>query len=399
MSGFLAVATVTASLVKLLGDVVAADVPGGKVTTDRPDKAAPTVPTANVYLYQVVPDPSSRNLDLPSRRPDGSLVSRPRAAIDLHYLISFYGNDADLEPQRLLGSVVRTLNARPLITRELIAAVIADAGEHPPVYEWIAGTDLADADDLVRLCPLTLDLEELSKLWSVFFQVPYTLSTAWKASVVLLEEDVQVSSMPPPLGAALSVAPLRHPVIARVEVAGDPTLPVTADATVRVSGSGLRGDTTALRVGAAELPVPPEAAGEAALEVDLSGAPAGTLRAGQLPVVVVQRQLVGTPPAPRGEVLSAPFTILLRPHATAASVAGGAVTVTTDVTVGARQRVTLQLLDDATGEVVRLLEAPERTQDATSVTVPVAGVPGGPYQARLLIDGAATVETRAVSLP
>jgi len=399
MSGFLAVATVTAALQKLLGDVVAADVPGGKVTTERPDKAAPTVPTANLYLYQVVPDPFARNLDLPARRADGSLVTRPRAAIDLHYLISFYGKDSELEPQRLLGSVVRTLNARPLITRELIAGVIADAGEHPPIHEWIATTDLAEADDLVRVCPLSLDLEELSKLWSVFFQTPYTLSTAWKASVVLLEEeDEDVRAAPPPAAAALTVAPLRHPLISRVEVAGDPTAPVTGDAVARVTGSGLRGDTTAVRVGRAELPVAPEDAGESALQVDLSSAPAGALRAGRTAVVVVQRQLVGTPPEPRGEVVSAPFTVILRPRATGAGFAAGAVTVTTDLTVGAGQRVALQLLDPA-GAVVRMLDAPERTQDATSVTVPVAGVPGGPYRARLVVDGAATVEAPAVSLP
>jgi len=399
MSGFLAVATVTAALQKLLGDAVAADVPGGKVTTERPDKAAPTVPTANLYLYQVVPDPFARNLDLPARRADGTLVTRPRAAIDLHYLVSFYGKDSELEPQRLLGSVVRTLNARPLITRELIAGVIADAGEQPPIHDWIATTDLAEADDLVRVCPLPLDLEELSKLWSVFFQTPYTLSTAWKASVVLLEEeDEEVRAAPPPAAAALTVAPLRHPLISRVEVAGNPTAPVTGDAVVRVSGSGLRGDTTAVRVGAAELPVAPQDAGESSLQVDLSTAPAGALRAGRTAVAVVQRQLVGTPPEPRGELVSAPFTLTLRPRATGASVAAGAVTVTTDLTVGAGQRVALQLLDPA-GAVVRVLDAPERTQDATSVAVPVAGVPAGSYQARLVVDGAATVEAPAVSLP
>jgi hypothetical protein len=399
MSGFLAVATVTAALQKLLGDAVAADVPGGKVTTERPDKAAPTLPTANLYLYQVIPDPSARNLDLPTRRSDGSPVVRARAAIDLHYLISFYGKDAELEPQRLLGSVVRRLNARPLITRELIAAVITDAGEHPPIHEWIATTDLGEADDLVRICPLPLNLEELSKLWSVFFQTPYTLSTAWSASVVLLEEEGPQRSAPPPAAAALSVRPLSRPLITRIEVAGDPTAPITGDAILRVTGSGLRGDTTAVRVGGAELPIPPEAAGDVALEVDLSIASPGMLRAGRVAVLVVERQLVGTPPQPRGEVISAPFTVTLRPHATKASVAADGVTVTTDLTVGAHQRVVLQLLDPDTGDILRLLDGPERSVDATSVTVPVTGVPAGSYRAQLLVDGAATIETPAVSLP
>ena len=56
----------------------------------------------------------------------GNWRSRPQAALDLHYLLTFYGNEAQLEPQRLLGSVVRTLHARPVLTRQQIQQTIAD---------------------------------------------------------------------------------------------------------------------------------------------------------------------------------------------------------------------------------------------------------------------------------
>ena len=36
-----------------------------------------------------------------------------------------------------------------------------------------------------------MNLEELSKLWSVFFQTPYALSIAYQASVVLIEPDLE----------------------------------------------------------------------------------------------------------------------------------------------------------------------------------------------------------------
>src|SRR5947209_6803644 len=114
MSNYLAVATVTATLSRALTAAVGTDVPGATVTTLRPDDSTNGAPETgvNVYLYQVTPNAAWRNTDLPTRRENGQLIERPRVALDLQYLLSFYGSEVQLEPQRLLGSVVRTLHAR-----------------------------------------------------------------------------------------------------------------------------------------------------------------------------------------------------------------------------------------------------------------------------------------------
>ena len=98
----------------------------------------------NVSLYQIMPAAAPRNLDLPSRRSDGSLIQRPRAAIDLHYLLSVYGADATLEWQRVMGTVVRTLNTYPSLTRQFIQEAVAGAS-------FISGSDLASEIELVKL--------------------------------------------------------------------------------------------------------------------------------------------------------------------------------------------------------------------------------------------------------
>jgi hypothetical protein len=121
MSNYLAIATVTATLNELLRPSVESEVTGAAMTTMRPndpalDNADP--PGVNIFLYQVTPNAAYRNDDLPTRRADGTVVERPQVALDLHYLLTFYGNENDLEPQRLLGGVVRTLHARPLLTRQ-----------------------------------------------------------------------------------------------------------------------------------------------------------------------------------------------------------------------------------------------------------------------------------------
>src|SRR5215208_37401 len=128
MSNYLAVATVTATLRRVLTTAVGPDVSGATVTTLRPDDSTNGTPGMgiNIYLYQVTPNAAWRNADLPTRREDGRLVQRPRVALDLQYLLSFYGNEVKYEPQRLLGSVVRTLHTRPVLTRQMIRGTVSD---------------------------------------------------------------------------------------------------------------------------------------------------------------------------------------------------------------------------------------------------------------------------------
>ncbi|MGH9937593.1 MAG: DUF4255 domain-containing protein, partial [Blastocatellia bacterium] len=137
MSNYLAVASVTASLAQYLQGVVQVDVSGSTVSTTRPDETGNGTqnPRVNIYLYQVAPNAAWRNSDLPTRDENGQVVQRPRAAIDLHYLLTFYGNETHLEPQRLLGSVVRAIHASSVLTRGLIRQTI-----NSPTYAFLAAS-------------------------------------------------------------------------------------------------------------------------------------------------------------------------------------------------------------------------------------------------------------------
>lgn len=104
--------------------------------------------------------------------------------LDLNYLLTFYGDDDTLEPQRLLGCAVSALNARPVLTRELIQEAVALAGD------YLNGSDLAEHIESVKITPLYLNLDEISKLWTVFFQTAHTLSIFYQGSVVLIDADL-----------------------------------------------------------------------------------------------------------------------------------------------------------------------------------------------------------------
>jgi hypothetical protein len=237
VSNFLAVAAVTASLSHVLQGAIGADVPGATVTTIRPDgAAAPThPPIVNLFLYQVSPNAAMRNADVQTRRSDGSLVQTPVAALDLHYLLTFYGDDAQLQPQRLLGSTVRVLHTRPVLTRDVIQAAITD----PTFASSVGLSDLAQQTERVKITPLHLSLEELSKLWSVFFQTPYALSMAYRAEVVLIDSAVRPT--PPNLPVrqpSVLVVPVRSPVVDRLgSTAGAERPSITVDVG-NVTGTG-----------------------------------------------------------------------------------------------------------------------------------------------------------------
>jgi hypothetical protein len=390
MSNFLAVATVTATLSRALTAAVGPDVPAAVVTTLRPDDATNGTPGTgvNIYLYQVAPNAAWRNADLPTRREDGGLVQRPRVALDLQYLLSFYGDELQLEPQRLLGSVVRALHTHPVLTSQMIRDAVSNTS-------FLANSNLADEVEKIKFTPSPLSLEDLSKLWSVFFQVPYTLSVAYQASVVLIEPDVRTQEALPVRERNVYAVPFRQPAIERImSQAGDGGLILAGHELVLV-GKQLRGEVTRVRIGGVE--AEPQAVSDVRIVVPL---PEG-LRAGPHGVQVVQHVQIGTPPTPHRGFESKVAAFVLRPTITAAAsnVRGSGegprsadIEVDFDPEVGESQRVVL-LLNEFQPPATRPARAytfivPPRSNETSSVTLPISGVAPGTYLVRVQVDGA-----------
>ena len=182
MSNALAIATVTTALAQIVRTAAQSIVNGADVLTGRPDPAATPVHRIHLFLYQVSPNAAMCNNDLPTRSSDGKVVTRPTVALDLHYLLAFYGSETELEAQRMLGAVVRDLHSQPLLTRSMIQAAIAS-------QPFLSGSNLADSIELVKFSPFGVSLEEMSKIWSIFYQIPYALSIAYRGTVVLIESE------------------------------------------------------------------------------------------------------------------------------------------------------------------------------------------------------------------
>lgn len=409
MSNHLAVATVTATLAHMLRDSVNADVNGADVWTDRPDADynSGDGPEVRIFLYGVHPNAAWRNQDLPTRRSNGDLSGLPQAALDLQYLLTFYGEERVLEPQRLLGSVVRLLHARPILSRdEIRRMVLTEVGADPNFP--LATTDLADQTELVRFTPLPLDLDEMSKLWSVFFQTAYRLSIAYQASVVLVSPDDSPRPALPVHDPRIVVTTIRRPRIQNVFSVAGQLEPVTVGTDVHVRGSQLRGEITVVWFGATRVDPPLAAVTSEEIQVTVPA----TARAGMIGVRVEHRLLLGEPPTERGAGESNIAPLILRPRirqaggnyqvavsevTSAGDLRSGDLNVTVVPPAGRRQRVVAHLnqIDPPAGQppATYSLQDESRDEDGApdetdTLTIPFGNVLTGTYLVRITVDGA-----------
>jgi hypothetical protein len=248
MSKSQAIAAVTAVLAHSVGQSANADVHVSRPQApDAPDNAARAV---NIYLYQVTPNAAWRNEDLPTRDSDGNLKTRPQVALDLHYLLSFYGDETLLEPQLMLGAVMRDLHAAPSFSPQRIAAASQDTG-NDTFKKIIADSELGQSIERVRFAPATLSLDELSKVWSIFFQIPYALSVAYQATVVLIEKDEPTQTALPVRERRVFAMPLARPMIARITVKQEVSNPdqiIKVGATLLIQGTDLAAQETMVLV-------------------------------------------------------------------------------------------------------------------------------------------------------
>jgi len=438
VSNALAIASVTAVLKDLLNEgVINHQLSGvvGEVTVSAlpPDRVLvngqPETSRINLFLYQVTPNPGWRNAALPSRDADGGRVSNPPLGLDLHYLVTTYGA-SEFHAEILLGYALQLLHETPVLTRDAIHRTLAPASPVtgsilPPPLDTLAASELGDQVEQIRLTPVTMSVEEISKLWSAI-QSHYRPTAAYQASVVLIESRRPTR---PALPVAddrrhIYVVPSRFPAIEEVVSSAGPRAPIAVGTTLEIRGRDLKGDFTLVDLDGFEF-APPEATvtpGRISLPLT-SPLPTG-LYAGVKGVRVLQRIRMGDPEADHRGVESNVAAFVLRPTVTngpvipPADVLGLVATTETingvptpmragtlrlafDPRVGRDQRVTLLLneFNAAPGSPPHAYTfaapagngLPDGVPDTPTVDVAFAHVVAGTYLVRAQVDGAESV--------
>jgi hypothetical protein len=215
MSNALAIASATAVLKDLMDNAVIGNsvntAVGGSITVtalppSRISVGKDEVPQLNIFLYHIAPNQSWRNVSLPSFGNKGERLNNPPLALDLYYILTAYGKES-FEAEILLGYAMQLLHENPILGREAIRKSLAstqsssspiDSRLLPPAMEALKSSDLADQVELIKITPLPMNIEEMSKLWSAF-QASYRPSVAYQMSVVLIESAKQSRSALPVL--------------------------------------------------------------------------------------------------------------------------------------------------------------------------------------------------------
>lgn len=434
MSNALAIAGVSAVLKDLLNNgVVDNRLSGvvGEVTVSAlpPDRVldvnVPETSRINLFMYHATPNQGWRNTALPSRDSSGARTSNPPLALDLHYLLTTYGA-SEFHCEILLGYALQLLHETPVLTRDAIATALTPptpitGAILPPELQALAASELADQVEQIRLTPETLNLEEISKLWTAI-QSHYRPTAAYQASVVLIESRRSARSALPVANdkRRIYVVPFRMPAIERVaSVTGDRE-PIVVGGTLEIRGRDLLGEITAVAIDGIEFPVATNTGTQDRLLQPLTGPLPAGLYAGVKGVQVVQKMLMGEPPLPHRGADSNAAAFVLRPTITNGPTipAGDLTSVTTSVVsgisvrngqlrvamipnVGRNQRLVLLLNESnpAPGTVARAYTffapagngAPDGVADVADVRVPFTGVVPGTYLVRVQVDGAESV--------
>lgn len=414
MSNFLAVANVTAALDELLSKTVNSVVSGATVSTLRPDKLQEGATGVNLFLYQITPNAAWRNADLPTRDGDGQVMQRPLITLDLHYLLSFYGDTTKLEPERLLGGAMSALQTQPQLNRAVIQAAKNNTTRNDNGALLLS--DLDQQVDLVKFTLLPLNLEELSKLWSVFFQVPYRLSVAYVATVVLIESAISPNAVlpvrEPSIDANTDQRPALEKIFSQINVLELKNLMVGAQALIVggdlfMQGQNLLGPETFVRFDQLELRTD-----DASLQWELSAiqivlrkfpaeSHARPMRAGSRCMQLVHKSLAPQQPSdPRQRIIAVSNSVafLVRPLIKEDELfvnAARELEIPVSPKVGPEQSVVLYLNEKAAGNAPpRSYTIPEpqqqrrsRVSDVEVIKIPLAKVERGTYLVRLEVAG------------
>jgi Pvc16 N-terminal domain len=155
------------------------------IKLDDPD--AP--PSLNLFLYRTSRNQGWAEAGLPAYDSNGTRLTNPPLALNLHYLMTAYGSD-DFQAEILLGYAMHLLHERPVLDRAAIRKALQTGAVGPsilpPAFQALTASDLADQLEAVTITDEPMDSEEMSRLWSAI-QSHYRPTTAYLVSVVLIE--------------------------------------------------------------------------------------------------------------------------------------------------------------------------------------------------------------------
>ena len=388
MNAGFSVAAATVALADRLHALIGDAVPGARVTTLNPgaESLRGGDPIVNLYLFRTARNGFVSNDALPTRSAAGRALASPVLKLDLDYMITFFGDEVRLDPQRLLGLVVGGLSAEPYITRRELHATIAST-------PWLGGgpdPELPGED--IRVASLNMPPDGMARLWSEFIHVPYQLTQLYTVTPVPLVTVLPVEPVLPVRRIGLRAVPSGGVAILAVVNAADPSLPLQGggEMAIRLLDPAQPGLLVEMNGVAAEgVRAGFDADGFAALLVGLTAGQAAALTAGPLAVRVIRMAGPGGVMAAASPVAR---TSIVPAFAQPPAIADGQLVATMTLPVGPESAAAALLFPRGAAQAgSRRIVCLARDAASTGLAAPLAGVPAGTYLVSVEIDGVATL--------
>lgn len=262
MSDYRVIAAATVTLQNLLLDAIREAVPGASVATGAPPAKSEhelSEGLINVFLYKTEPNPTWRNEELPYRRADGTLSRRPQLALNLYYLISFYGDDSKQIPNLLLGATLAALHAEPHPPARHVPQVSPGHDGGAAGGPDLAGSGLLSQHHSLAFSLLSTEEDEVIQTWTRLLQTSYVLSVAYLGRVVLLEPDLVPEPALPARRMALRLRGAEQPLL---EALRPPSLTWAPGAELVLRGKNLDSEHVVVSIGELEAGPIARSAGE-----------------------------------------------------------------------------------------------------------------------------------------
>ena len=364
------------------------DVAAPRVSTIPPDRiGADDGDQLNLFLYRTVPNPGWRNAELPIRNVNGTRLTQPPLALDLHYLLSAHSK-VDLHAELLLGSAMLALHGMSALTTASILARFAAAPPtdvDPKIWALLIASSIGEQVEQLTVSLENSSIDDISKLWSVLGE-KYRPSASYVVTVALLQPQgptrvvLPVTHLPVP-----QAAPFQRAFLATVEPValpwGTPTPLHLIGVNLLTAGSRVAfGDVTAT--------AQPSSTAQQ-IDVVLPAA----ARAGVTAVRVQHTAIVSGSGIATTVEQSNALAVIIAPVVTGWRSATGSITVDFDPPIEHDQDVSLVLFDPASGSGTTI-PAPARTVTLNSITFASDTVPAGTYVGCLRVDGADSALTR-----
>jgi hypothetical protein len=204
----------------------------------------------NLFLYQVTPNNAYCSFNLPTKNQNGKLIAKPLLALNLHYLLTASSSN-ELKAQLMLSNAMIALQENAIIPKNKIIKTLTNHREESG-EEFLANSNLANETETIKISLQTMSIEELTKLWSSFFQTDYRLSVTYQVSIGLLESQLEPVPSIPVSKRQLHIIAIRQPIIEKIE---PQIMPYDSARKLFIKGHNLNSDKVLVRLNEKEIEI------------------------------------------------------------------------------------------------------------------------------------------------